>query len=131
MDRYHIVSQFKRRERVNMHNIFFDSFPFAAPKQFKSAKAMVVIAAEEEGNGIGRIRLGRVLDASSPSLHGFIQNAITPGSTIHTDGWAPYRGLEKLGYSHAATPLKGKGKTAAVKLLPRVHRVAALLRAIP
>ena len=89
---------------------------------------MVVIAAEEEGNGIGRIRLGRVPDASSPSLHGFIQNAITPGSMIHTDGWAPYRGLEKLGYSHAATPLKGKGKTAAVKLLPRVHRVAALLK---
>ena len=47
---------------------------------------------------------------------------------IHTDGWAPYRGLEKLGYSHAATPLKGKGKTAAVNLLPRVHRVAALLK---
>jgi transposase-like protein len=91
-------------------------------------KAMVVIAAEEDGNGIGRIRLARVPDASSPSLHGFIQNAITPGSTIHTDGWAPYRGLEKLGYAHAATPLKGKGKTAAVILLPRVHRVAALLK---
>lgn len=91
-------------------------------------KALVVIAAEEDGNGIGRIRLGRVPDASSPSLHGFIQNAIAPPSTIHTDGWAPYQGLEKLGYVHTVTRLKGKDKTAAVELLPRVHRVAALLK---
>ncbi len=63
-------------------------------------KAMVAIAAEEDGKGIGRIRLARVADASTPSLHGFIQQAIAPGSTVHTDGWAPYQGLEKLGYSH-------------------------------
>lgn len=113
---------------VEVDEAFIGGVTPGAPGRDGEDKAMVVIAAEEEGNGIGRIRLGRVPDASSPSLHGFIQNAITPGSLIHTDGWAPYRGLEKLGYSHAATPLKGKGKTAAVNLLPRVHRVAALLK---
>ena len=91
-------------------------------------KALVAIAAEEDGRGIGRIRLRRVADASAASLHGFIQQAISPGSTVHTDGWAPYQGIETLGYSHTATRLKGKGKEAAVKLLPRVHRVAALLK---
>lgn len=91
-------------------------------------KAMVAIAAEEDGNGIGRIRLQQVADATAFSLHGFIQRAIAPGSTVHTDGWAPYQGLEKLGYLHVATPLKGKGKQAAVEFLPRVHRVAALLK---
>lgn len=91
-------------------------------------KALVVIAAEEDQKGIGRIRLQRVADATSASLHGFIQQAVAPGSTVHTDGWAPYQGLEKLGYIHVATPLKGKGKRAAVELLPRVHRVAALLK---
>src|SRR3989441_7749196 len=45
-------------------------------------KALVAIAAEEDGTGIGRIRLARVPDASSSSLHGFIQRAIAPGSTI-------------------------------------------------
>jgi transposase-like protein len=70
----------------------------------------------------------RVPDASSSSLHGFIQRAIAPGSTIHTDGWAPYQGLEKLGYSHTSTRLKGQGKEAAVESLPRVHRVASLLK---
>jgi hypothetical protein len=91
-------------------------------------KALVVIAAEEDGKGIGRIRLGRVPEASTPSLHGFIQQSVALGSTIHTDGWAPYQGLEKLGYSHTVTKLKGKGKEAAVELLPRVHRVASLLK---
>jgi len=91
-------------------------------------KALVAIAAEQDGRGMGRIRLRRVADASAASLHGFIQQALTPGSTVHTDGWAPYQGIETLGYSHRATRLKGKGKEAAVKLLPRVHRVAALLK---
>lgn len=91
-------------------------------------KALVVIAAEEDGRAIGRIRLGRVADASTPSLHGFIQETIAPGSVVHTDGWAPYQGLEKLSYSHTITRLKGKGKEAAVELLPRVHRIASLLK---
>ena len=91
-------------------------------------KALVVIAAEEDGPGIGRIRLARVADGSTSSLHGFIQQAITPGSMVHTDGWAPYQGLEKLGYGHIITRLKGRGKEAAVELLPRVHRVASLLK---
>src|SRR5258707_6542725 len=91
-------------------------------------KALVVIAAEEDQKSIGRIRLQRVADATSLSLHGFIQQAVAPGSTVHTDGWDPYQGLEKLGYIHVATPLKGKGKRAAVEMLPRVHRGAALLQ---
>jgi transposase-like protein len=91
-------------------------------------KALVAIAAEVDGTGIGRIRLARVADASTPSLHGFIQRAIAPGSTVHTDGWAPYQGLEKRGYAHTVTRLKGKGKEAAVELLPHVHRVASLLK---
>jgi len=91
-------------------------------------KALVAIAAQEDGTGIGRIRLARVPDASSASLHGFIQRSIAPGSTVHTDGWAPYQGLRNLGYSHTITRLKGLGKEAAVELLPRVHRIASLLK---
>ena len=98
------------------------------PGRDGAGKAMVAIAAEEDGAGIGRIRLARVADGSTPSLHGFIQQAIAPGSTVHTDGWAPYQGLEKLGYCHRITRLKGQGKEAAVELLPRVHRVASLLK---
>lgn len=44
----------------------------------KGAKALVVIAAEEDGAGIGRIRLRRILDASAESLLPFVEEAIEP-----------------------------------------------------
>ena len=37
-----------------------------------------------------------------------------------------YAGLERKGYQHQVTPLRG-GRKAASTLLPRVHRVGALL----
>jgi transposase-like protein len=91
-------------------------------------KALVAVAAEEDGRGIGRIRLAWIQNATSLSLHGFIKQAVEPGSTIHTDGWAPYKGLEELGYSHKVSKLKGRPKKTAVESLPRVHRVASLLK---
>jgi hypothetical protein len=36
--------------------------------------------------------------------------------------------LDKLGYYHRRSPLQGQGQMAAVESLPRVHRVAALLK---
>ena len=92
------------------------------------SKASVVIAAEERGEGIGRIRLARIPAGSARHLHRFIQGAIGQGSRVHTDGWKPDQGLELLGYAHAVSRLKGQEKSAATKLLPRVHRVAALLK---
>lgn len=92
------------------------------------SKALVIIAAQEDGRGIGRIRLARIPDASNTHLRHFIQSAIEPGSCIHTDGWASYQGLEKLGYKHEVSALQGLGKKAATELLPRVHRVASLMK---
>ena len=91
-------------------------------------KALVVIAAEENGKGMGRIRLARVADASAQSLQGFVQSAVAPGSRIHTDGWDGYAGLSGLGYAHEVSVLRGQDPSAPTKLLPRVHRVAALLK---
>jgi len=42
------------------------------------SKALVVIAAQEAGAGIGRIRLARIPDGSAEHLHRFIQGAIAP-----------------------------------------------------
>jgi transposase-like protein len=91
-------------------------------------KTLVAIAAEERGRGTGRIRLSCIPDASKSSLHGFITEVVTSGSLVHTDGWAPYGGLEALGYRHRVTRLKGQPKDAAVVAMPRVHRVASLLK---
>lgn len=91
-------------------------------------KALVAIAAQEDGRGIGRIRMARISNASAASLRQFIRGAVEPGSVVHTDGWEGYSGLEKDGYRHEVTVLRGRGKDAAVELLPRVHRVAGLLK---
>ncbi len=92
------------------------------------SKTLVIIAAEEFGPGLGRIRLARIPDGSAVSLHRFIQGAVMPGSSIHTDGWKPYQGLDRLGYRHEVSKLQGQPVNAATELLPRVHRVAALLK---
>jgi transposase-like protein len=89
-------------------------------------KTLIVIAAEERGRGIGRIRMRRVKDASAESLVPFIVESAKPESIIHTDGWEGYAGLEGKGYRHEVTPIRGD-KEAAVKLMPRVHLVASLL----
>lgn len=90
-------------------------------------KALIVVAAQEDGAGIGRIRMRRVRDASAASLQPFIRAAIAPGSLVRTDGWEGYTGLQAHGYSHEIKPLRRR-PGAAVALLPRVHRVVALLK---
>lgn len=90
-------------------------------------KALVVIAAEEDGKGIGRIRLRHVTDASAASLIPFVEASVEPGSVVHTDGWQGYTGLSAKGYKHKVTVLGSDPKRAS-KLLPRVHRVASLLK---
>jgi transposase-like protein len=90
-------------------------------------KALIVVAAEEDGRATGRIRMRRIDSASGKDLHGFVVEAIEKGSVVHTDGWRGYRGLNKKGYVHDVTPLRGK-KNAAIELLPRVHRAISLLK---
>ena len=66
-------------------------------------KALVVIAAEADGPGIGRIRLRMIPDASAGSLQAFITGSIEPGRTVHTDGWMGYSGIEAKGYERHIT----------------------------
>jgi transposase-like protein len=91
-------------------------------------KALVVIAAQEDGKGVGRIRMARIPDGSGQNLHAFVLSAVDLKSHIHTDGWKPYQGLEALGYEHQISKLQGQSKEAATELLPRIHLVASLLK---
>ena len=92
-----------------------------------ATKALVVVAAEEVGRGIGRIRMARIPDGSAETLEAFVAEAIEPGSGVHTDGWPGYTHLEANGYHHRVTPLRGDHALAS-ELLPRVHRVVSLLK---
>jgi len=90
-------------------------------------KALIVVAAQEDGLGIGRIRMRRIPDASADSLIPFVQDSVEVGSVVHTDGWLGYEPLKGKGYDHEITFLKGKRKTPS-ELMPRVHHVISLLK---
>ena len=90
-------------------------------------KALIVVAAQEDGRGIGRIRMRRVPDASAENLVPFVEQSVEPGSVVHTDAWLGYLPLESKGYRHKVTFLKGQKKSPS-ELLPRVHRVISLLK---
>jgi len=88
-------------------------------------KALIAVATEADGEGIGRIRLRHIPDLNRATLHGFIAEAIEPGSTVQTDGLQAYRDLQ--GYVHDRQVQKRQPEQAA-HLLPRAHRVISLLK---
>jgi transposase-like protein len=91
------------------------------------SKAMVAVAVEEDGDGIGRIRMRRIQDASADSLMPCIEDSVELGSVVHTDSWPGYQPLNGKGYRHKITFLKANSKTAS-ELMRRVHLAVALLK---
>lgn len=90
-------------------------------------KALVAVAAEVRGKGIGRVRLRRIPDSTSDSVLPFVERSVEVGATVITDGLQSYACLPLIGYKHVRRVVRGSGEHAD-KLLPRVHRVASLLK---
>lgn len=88
-------------------------------------KALVLVAAEEKEDHIGRIRLQQIADASGESLIPAIRRNIELGSSIRTDGWGGYNNLPSEGYVH--TKEYGSGDVGE-NLLPLANRVASQLK---
>lgn len=86
---------------------------------------LVVIAAEENGKRVGRIRMKYIPDGSGNTLETFVRDSIEPGSKITTDQWKGYNHLSALGYQHKTVPGSMIGEE---EILPRVHLIAALLK---
>ena len=93
----------------------------AAEGRSTMTKALIVVAAEEEGRGIGRIRMQRMPDASAASLSAFVDDTIAPGSQVHTDGWLGDDRFKAHGYRHRITFLRGNAELA-MELMPHVHQ---------
>ena len=113
--------------RIEVDEAYVGGEEEGLPGRLNLKKALVVVAAQEDGPGIGRIRLKQIIDASAESLVPFVQQAVTVGSVIHTDGWRGYHPLTSKGFHHDVTVVSGKKKTAS-ELLPRVHLVISLLK---
>jgi transposase-like protein len=97
------------------------------PGRQTDTKALVAVAVQIERRRLGRIRLRRIPDASGETLTAFVQDAVEPGSVVHTDDWLGYEPLRRQGYTHRITFLEGQRKTAS-QLMPHVHQVVSLLK---
>ena len=65
----------------------------------KGKKALAAVAVEVRSpKGFGRCRMRIIPDGSARTLHTFITDNIAPGSTVITDGWSGYLGIDKVGY---------------------------------
>lgn len=87
-------------------------------------KVLVAFAVEVNDQKIGRVRMQVIQSASAVELHGFITNVVEKGSTIITDGWTGYSGIEDCGYSRRIKVQKGVSDTT----LPHVHTIISLLK---
>jgi transposase-like protein len=113
--------------RVEVDECYVGGLEEGLPGRLNVDKALVVVAAQEDGPGIGRIRMRQIITASAANLMPFVEESVEPGSVIHTDGWQGYLPLERKGYEHEVTVVTHKKKTAS-ELLPRVHLVVSLLK---
>lgn len=130
----------KLKGEVEVDEMFFGSKVYNIPgKSGKALKTPILIAAEVQGNGIGRIRMRRARNIRREALENFIFQNIEPGSTVHTDGNLAYWSLNKRGFKHkpsvipnhfgmSSAAAKKIGKEAVDSILPGVNRVTSLLR---
>jgi hypothetical protein len=78
---------------VEVAEAYWGGEEFGVQGRQSLTKALIVVAAEADGQGIGRSRLRHIPDTDRASLQGFIQQSIEPGSTVVTDALQAYREL--------------------------------------
>lgn len=88
-------------------------------------KTLVLIAAQEDGDYTGRIRLKRLEGVSESSLIPAIRELVEPGSLILTDGWTGYNSLIDNGYCHE---IIRHSVSVGDNLLPLCHQQASLMK---
>ena len=90
-----------------------------------AGKSLVLIAVEDKGKQIGRIRLRRIPNASATNLIMALKESVEPGSLVRTDGWGGYGPVSEEGFGHT---IIRKSADVGENLLPLVNRGASLLK---
>ena len=91
------------------------------------SKDLLVVAVEDKGRVMGRVRLSRAPDHTAKSFSEAVKRHVAQGSLVRTDGLSSYGQLPAKGYVHLREVV-GEDKSRAVEVLPRVHRVISLLK---
>lgn len=113
--------------RVEVDETFVGGVEPGQGRRHVGSKALVLVAAEVRKQAIGRIRLVRIRDSSAEAILPAVKASIAPGATVVTDGLPTYAGLKAQGYGHETRVIQSSGRKPH-SLLPRVHRVASLLK---
>lgn len=116
----------KLRGTVEVDEVFVGGKKSGKRGRGAEGKSLVAVAVEINGRKTGRMRLAKIPNASSVSLHGFIEENIEKPSKVITDGWIGYNGLSQIGYEHEIQ--ESKVKDGDEEILPNVHRIASLLK---
>ncbi len=96
-------------------------------RAYTPEKSIVLGAVEQRGKYLGRIRLRMVEDYRANTLIGFIHDHVTKQSTIVTDGFKAYAGLEKAGFRHRV--ITGATSRDVAKQLKHIHIIFSNLKA--
>lgn len=89
-------------------------------------KCTIAVAVERKGHKLGRLRMQVIQRCSSDELIPFATANIASGSTVTTDGWKGYAGLEEKGFVHKKViQSKTDDKNS---MLPGVHLVVSLVK---
>ena len=99
-------------------------------RQRRGRKALtVMVAVERRAGSLGRLRLEVIHDTTGTTLYDFIKRNVRPGSTVVSDAWTGYTGIEPEVYSHEsvsqAAQRRAGGDPSAV---PGVDRVISNLK---
>jgi transposase-like protein len=109
---------------VEVDETYWGAEETGAIGRWTQSKTLIIVAVEEDGKGMGRIRLRTIPDLTKETLHGFISESVEPGSTVRTDGFSSYLGLEGYAHDRHVQVQQDEGE----HVLPRVHRVISLLK---
>jgi transposase-like protein len=64
--------------------------------------ALVLVAVEKRGRSSGRVRMKVIPDFKGKTIIPFLNQNVSPGSTICTDGLKSFEGLKDAGFKHIA-----------------------------
>ena len=74
----------------------------------------------------GRVRLEVAQHADEETIRNFLENNLSPGSKVQTDGWRGYSDAALLDYKHVAKAQDSP--QSASRLAPHIHRVFSNLK---
>ncbi len=112
------------RGTVEVDETYWGTEEVGVVGRWTEAKALLLVAAEVDGAGIGRIRMRRLPALTRGQAQRFLATAVDPGSVVRTDGLHVYDTLD--GYHHVRQVQRQQ--PPGDHLLPRVHRVVSLLK---